>query len=73
MRNAAIMAAGTVTGRLSSGVVSVSLAATDDSGTTPTDVTYLVVETVTGAPTRSYHITVPHLSGSIDLGTASIT
>jgi hypothetical protein len=69
----AILEAGTVTGRLSSGVVSVSLAATDDASTTPTDVTYVVVETITGAPTRSYNITVPHLSGSVDLGTASIT
>jgi hypothetical protein len=68
----AILEAGTVTGRLNgSGVVSVSLAATDDASTTPTGVTYLVVETITGAPTRSYNIAVPHSGGSLDLATAA--
>jgi hypothetical protein len=73
MRNGAITIADPVIGQLTSGALSVSLAATDDSGTTPTGVTYLVTEYIVGLATpRTYYLAVPHAGGSINLATASL-
>lgn len=63
---------------LSGGALSVSLAATDDAGTTPTGVVYHVQTFITGqrtarfngsrrTPSESYFIEVPAAGGAIDL------
>ena len=44
---------------LSSGTFSTTLYATDDTGVTPTGVTYTVTEEITGAPPRVYEISLP--------------
>jgi hypothetical protein len=73
MRNANVTVADPVVGQLTSGALSVSLAATDDSGTTPTGVTYLVTEYITGLATpRTYYLAVPNAGGSINLATATL-
>lgn len=64
-----------VYGQITAGVISASIAATTDPGTTPTGATYLVEERVTGVSAmRRYHLAVPHDSpgGVLDLDTAPI-
>lgn len=79
MRNATATAETSVRGgahgQITAGVISVSVAATTDPGTTPTGVTYSVEEWITGASAvRRYHLAVPHdsPSGVLDLDTAEI-
>jgi hypothetical protein len=61
----------TVVGTLVDGELSVSLAATDDPGTTPTGVTYAVRTYILGR-TEQWFIEVPHDGGPIDLGSAPV-
>ncbi len=64
-----------VYGQITAGVISASVAATTDPGTTPTGATYMVEERYTGvSATRRYHLAVPHDSpgGVLDLDTAPI-
>lgn len=50
-----------------SGSISVALVANDDVTTVPTGSTYSVTETIAGAPTKTYSITVPKANATINL------
>lgn len=61
-------AVGSVTATLdASGAFSVVLIATDNDGARPTNYTYTVVETLTGASSRTYSIALPQDTGTINL------
>ena len=61
-----IIASGRTTATLSSGALSVTLYATDDSDTDPDGAVYEVTERITGAPERSYLIEIPN-TGAVNL------
>jgi hypothetical protein len=69
MSNSNVVVSAPVVGQLNGfGVVSVSLAATTDPGTTPTGNTYEVVEYLNNSGgVRRYNIVVTHNAGSLDL------
>lgn len=73
MHNGNIVISAAVAGQLnSSGVVTVSLAATTDPGTTPLGGTYEVAEFLTNQPARPrYNIIVAHNGGQINLATVA--
>lgn len=54
-----------------SGVMSVSLAATDDATTSPQNSVYLVTENFVGVPTNTYFIEVPSASPTLNLALAA--
>ncbi len=53
------------------GTISQVLSANDDTGTTPTDAQWVVIENITGASHREYNVTIPHTApgGTVDLST----
>lgn len=65
MRNGLTVISAPVTATLDvAGAISVRLAATTDPTTRPVGVTYKVVEKITGQPTRTYYVSVPHDQGA---------
>jgi hypothetical protein len=74
MRNGSTVVTASVVAQIVNGSISASLAATDDVGTTPLDVSYKVEEHITGTYCRrTYYLFVPHASGSIDLDEVAVS
>lgn len=65
-----IVPAAEVTAALnSSGQLSMTLTANDDTGTVPTDAGWTVTLRIAGCNAEEFFVTVPSGSGSVDLGT----
>lgn len=73
MRNGEIVVGNPVTAQITTGSISVTLAATDDPDTTPVGVSYRVDEHIVGSRSRrTYYLEVPYDGGAIDLDTVAV-